>query len=137
MYFHCILQSDAAIMEACPICKEELNNGQPTVRLREKGSEAINKASANRGDSIETVTGQTVHTNCRRDYVHQRNSVVKEPIASSSSNRALRSVESFDFKHNCLFCTKHAKVCVRKRGQDVYPVRSLEFQRSIEMQREK
>ena len=46
-------------------------------------------------------------------------------------SRSLRSIESFDFKTNCLFCTKGAKLHAKKRGYDVFPVRSLEFQDTI------
>ncbi|KAJ7391185.1 hypothetical protein OS493_019316 [Desmophyllum pertusum] len=48
------------------------------VTLREKGSEGINQASAERNDQIVTVPGQKVHKDCRRSYCHPRNYVTKK-----------------------------------------------------------
>lgn len=40
-------------------------------------------------------------------------------------------VQIFDFITKCIFCGTEAKVNGRKRGNDVYPVRTLEFQTTI------
>ena len=51
-------------MEDCIICKETLNSEEPVVKLREKGSQGINNASRERGDTVVTFPGQSVHTGC-------------------------------------------------------------------------
>ena len=101
--------------------------------LRQKGSDSINTTSNKRGDDIKTVTGQKLHKDCRRDYIHKRNIVKQEPSASTVSPvKARRSIESFNYKLHCIFCAQTAKLSGRKRGHDVYHVRMLEFQDSIE-----
>ena len=108
-------------------------NGQETLALRQKGSDSINTTSNKRGDDIKTVTGQKLHKDCRRDYIHKRNIVKQEPSASTVSPiKARRSIESFNYKLQCIFCAQTAKLSGRKRGHDVYNVRMLEFQDSIE-----
>ncbi|XP_053373150.1 uncharacterized protein LOC123533634 [Mercenaria mercenaria] len=119
-------------MEECPICKGQLEDGQPVVCLRQKGSDGINNASIARGTNIFTCIGQYVHVHCRRDYIHIRNSLTNSDINNNHvTSRSLRSEDSFDFKTKCLFCTKNAKVCANKRGYDVFPVRSFEFQKTV------
>lgn len=120
-------------MEECPFCKQRLDDGQPTVCLREKGSNSINKANEARGSSLKTISGQTVHVNCRRDYINIRQSTNNstDNFDNVKVSRSLRSASSFDFKVKCLFCTKTAKLNAKKRGYDVFPVRSFEFQETI------
>lgn len=65
----------------CIICKKSLNGEGDVVTLKEKGSEGINRASAERVDNITTVPGQQVHQNCRQEYCRP-----------SSINRAKKSV---------------------------------------------
>ena len=123
----------AKAIETCAICRESLADGQLTVSLGKKGSDSINKTSNGRGDAIQTVAGQTLHKDCRRDYIHKRNLVKQDPsISSVSPIKARRSSESFDYRHHCIFCTQTAKVNNRKRGHEVFNVRMLEFQESIE-----
>ncbi|CAC5405802.1 unnamed protein product [Mytilus coruscus] len=57
-------------MDTCIICNDDIQNGNKTVELREKGSIGINNASRERGDTIVTRTGQLVHEHCRRSYVN-------------------------------------------------------------------
>ena len=52
----------------CVICNKSLNGEGDVVTLREKGSEGINRASAEGFDSITTVPGEQVHQNYRREY---------------------------------------------------------------------
>ena len=107
--------------EICAICGEDLANGQETVVLRQKGSDSINTTSNKRGDDIKTVTGQKLHKDCRRDYIHKRNIVKQEPSASTVSPvKARRSIESFNYKLHCIFCAQTAKLSGRKRGHDVW-----------------
>ena len=43
----------------------------PTVKLRDKGCEYVNKASEERHCHIHVTTRHTVHIDCRWDFVHK------------------------------------------------------------------
>ena len=122
-------------MEICMICKEKVENKDASVYLRAKGSQTINEASCQRGDSLHTSPGDLVHQECRRKYCNPN--VIKRDInkvhVSSNVSRLLRSMEPpFLFSENCLFCGQYAKNAGRKRGCDVFPVRTKDFQETIE-----
>ena len=54
----------------------------------------------------------------------------KQPLGGA--NPTLRSSEpTFDFGERCLFCSKPAKLTGNKRGHDVFPVRTLDFQTTL------
>lgn len=72
---------------------------------------------------------------CRKKYCHPHNKNLTSNILKEATNnyiKARRSCENtFDFQKNCLFCGKSAKLAGAKRGTDVYPVRTLDFQNTI------
>lgn len=74
-----------------------------------------------------------VHKDCRRDYIHPRNANSKIKCKENVPQRLLRSEnkECFDFKCKCILCGSDAKFTKGKRGPDVFPVRSLDFQKVI------
>ena len=75
-------------------------------------------------NSIEAVPGQLVHKDCRRNYVNPNASANLKEAAP----RTPRSITpDFSFKDNCLYCGLHAKFNGKKRGHDVYPVKTIEF----------
>lgn len=124
-------------MEICVFCKQSLENlNLATVKLREKGSRGINAASAARRDDIITVTGQTVHIQCRKEYCNP-NYIKRDankkclPVTSFTTPKLRSEKNAFDFKQNCLFCGHHAKLEGKKRGFDVYPVVTLQFEKSV------
>ena len=139
VYYLCLLLStDGAVysfqMEDCVFCSKPLSD-LPTVKLRDKGSETINRASDERQANIHVVPGQEVHVNCRRDFIHKRNNTntnTDNDNHNSATKCSTRSSGVFDFKHKCIFCSQDAKINHRKRGYDVLPVRILPFQKSIE-----
>lgn len=97
----------------------------------------INKASLERGDAVCLSEGEAVHEVCRRNYTNARNiqSVLKKKAekenALSNLAQNLRSQkECFDFAKCCLFCGKEANLDSRS-GPKVYPVRTLDFERTI------
>lgn len=99
----------------CPICKELAVVGeQPPTTLGVKGSDAINRASADRKDVIQTLPGQQVHKECRKKYCnpHQIAKAVneKEEGPSIQCLPVLRSTErEFNYQTECLFCGKEVK----------------------------
>lgn len=121
--------------EYCIICKLQVDDENLVVELREKGSTGINEASKARCDDICTKPGDRVHKECRRLYcnpqqIQKAQKASKRLTASSPSLRSGKT--SFQFSTHCLFCGQAAKYENRKRGCDVYPVRTLEFGQVIE-----
>jgi hypothetical protein len=117
----------------CVFCNKELNNGQPTVKIRDKGCDTINEISSSLNNNLRVVAGQIVHTDCRRDFCRH-----KELRRTDHSNayfseeyRHLRSKGGFDFQKHCFFCGKSAKLQGNKRGFEVYPVRTFDFQNKV------
>ncbi|WAR17805.1 hypothetical protein MAR_032399 [Mya arenaria] len=122
------------VKETCVICKTIFKDDDLKAKLGTKGSDGINRASADRADSLITYPGESVHIDCRKKYCNPINIKYdkKSKDELSSPPRELRSCnELFSFKEHCLFCGKTAKLCGRKRGPDVYPVRTLDFQLQI------
>jgi predicted nucleic acid-binding Zn ribbon protein len=106
----------------CTICSNKLDEGE-TVKLR---------ASIERGTpSIVVSEGQTVHVDCRKKHINTKPNRVpgkKKRI----SEPALRSQEpDFCFKDNCFFCGKEIALDTKHDSEDVYPVRTFNFQRTI------
>ena len=127
-------------MEHCVFCRGSLSDGQPTVTIREKGSTSINQASEQRGDDIKTAPGQTVHSDCRKQYCNANliNKYLKEktnPTAPTPSCPLRSQSHAFNFQEHCLFCSKPVTCPGKKRSQDdmaVFPVRTDDFKATIE-----
>lgn len=117
----------------CAICGKQCGE-EPIAKLTQKGSATVNRCSEARGSNVRTEIGQTVHTDCRKQFTdpriiaaHQNNLYTSDAPA----NRFLRS-KSGVFKTQCLFCGLPAKYDGKKRGYDVIPVKSKSsFQSSI------
>ena len=120
-------------MSCCIFCTKELGDGQPTTQLREKGCVTINTLASSLGLSVIVTTGQRVHKDCRRDFCRPREArqLGNRGAGFSEEYRRLRSNGGFDFGQHCLFCGKAAKLKGCKRGHDVYPVRTFDFQATI------
>lgn len=122
---------DENIVLKCVLCDKNLSDEQ-TVTLRSKGSEGINKASEYRESDIRTQEGQSVHSRCRKTWCNTNNieafkraKPADTTCTSTSNELVLRSqVETFQINKHCLFCGQEAKFDSRKRGCDVFPVRT-------------
>lgn len=96
----------------CPICKKPAAGGdQPPAALGVTGSDAINRASTDRKDMIQTLPGQQVHEDCRKKYCNplQIAKAVKEKEEGPSIQclPVLRSTEGeFNYQTDCLSCGK-------------------------------
>ncbi|CAC5362575.1 unnamed protein product [Mytilus coruscus] len=122
-------------MDKCMICNDNLNNGKQTVQLRDKGSSGINKASRERGETILVQPGQSVHQECRRVYCNPKaidRSKKKTNIESNADSPNLRSQTLFSFADHCLFCGLEAKILGKKKGQSIFPVRTEDFQTTVD-----
>ncbi|VDI60803.1 Hypothetical predicted protein, partial [Mytilus galloprovincialis] len=121
-------------MEGCFICKLSINDGRATVTLREKGARNINEFSKLRNDTKVAKSGDVVHQDCRRDYTNAKSVKQKEIELDykTTENRVLRSQKQFNYRDNCLFCGQFADVKDKRKGTDVFPVRTKDFQSNIE-----
>lgn len=120
-------------MNRCVFCDEELTNGQETSLLGQKGVDGINKV----GDvKIYVEVGQIVHTLCRRNFCRRPGlSVLIQAQSENPHISALSSRRStkprFAFNEHCFLCGNPAKFDGRKKGFEVTPVRTIDFQNSI------
>ncbi len=118
--------------EICPICRESLQDENPIVTLREKGSDGINNASEQRNDSVRTVPGQKVHVECRRTYCnpHKIAQAKKDTVSPEKVGEKcqLRSGDtSFCFATDCFYCATPVNADnLKKKGVDFFPVTAVE-----------
>ena len=122
-------------MEKCCICNEHICDAEQTVVLQQKGSDGVNRASAERGIDLRTIPGERVHVDCRRRHCKADN--IARDIASQEppveNRRDLRSLQkTFNFQEHCMFCGQPAKNTEgKRRGFDVFPVRTKDFQDTV------
>jgi autonomous glycyl radical cofactor GrcA len=113
--------------EECVICRKPLGETE-IVTLRERGANGINEASLAKGSSLRVEAGQTVHIECRRKYTKHKSTASSGPSVSKSARLSGRK---FVFKDHCLFCGNTVQGDGQKRGTDMYPVRTKDFQTTI------
>ena len=92
----------------CVICNKSLNGEGDFVTLKEEASEGINRASAERFDSITTVPGQQLHQNCRREYcppssIKRAKKSVSEETTISRRPFTRKAEQCLSFKTDCFF----------------------------------
>lgn len=118
----------------CVLCKEDLQEGDETVKLREKGSIGVNLASSKRGDDIKVQPGDVVHINCRRRYCNPKVlSMVAKTRDIPEEKRTLRSKhQEFIFSEHCLFCGQDVNHENNQQMTEFFTVRTMDFQKSIE-----
>ena len=119
----------------CPICKKPAVGGErPPATLGERGSDTINRASADRKDVIQTLPGQLVHEDCRKKYCNPQQiaKAVKEKEEGPSIQciPVLRSTErEFNYRTDCIFCGEEVKLGGKRKSTDLssFPVRTVAF----------
>ena len=116
----------------CVLCRKHVKDDENRVTLREKGSKSINATSKQCGDSINTVVGQIVHVDCRRDYVNRKRIESSKRESNdvehgASKKRMLRSGEQFSFDAHCVFCGNGAmwKRTTKESAGSLVPVRTI------------
>ena len=100
-------------MEKCKICNESFSDGNTLVVLRAKGSDGVNRASAQRLSSLVTIPGDRVHIECRRSYCKAENIARDNVIPSLQQPQIklnLRSEQNFNFQEHCLFCGQPTEI---------------------------
>ena len=96
--------------DICVLCKEPLEEIKlSTYTLHQKGSDGINKASIEPNDTVQTVPGQRVHTDCCRIYcnpikIDQAKREADNHPETDNKRCLLRSAEgSFSFSSDCFY----------------------------------
>jgi hypothetical protein len=80
---------------------------------------------------ISTIAGKGVHQKCRRYFCRPIKANYCEIPKLSSPFRRRSSTTTYNADEHCLFYGLPAKYDGRKRGQDVIPVRTKDFQSSV------
>ena len=97
---------DSAI---CPICSKDIYASESANALTVKGVVSLLEASTRRKDTpINVTVGQKVHSECRKKYtlpkeIEKYLKKTNEP--SKDQVKRLRSLDSFNFQIDCLFCS--------------------------------
>ncbi|KAL5019525.1 hypothetical protein ScPMuIL_002417 [Solemya velum] len=125
----------SGIIVKCVFCGDDLENGEETIRISEKGFVEINQASIASGTPLIKVSaGQQLHVKCRLTHIDKRRIKVSLKRKSTGAGDAseiptLRSKEpSFIFKDHCfLYGTQIDNL----KEDDVYSVRTWDYQWSI------
>ena len=135
MYLNTIIKTPPVIHQdepTCVFCRKHVKDDENCVTLRDKGSKSINATSKQFDDSINTVVGQIVHVDCRRDYVNKwcieaRKRGSNNVEHGASKKRMLRSSEHFSFDVHCVFCGNGAMWKGRRKESagSLVPVRTI------------
>ena len=122
-------------MDICKICNKEIDVGQSTVTLTDRGSAGVNNASIERGGEAFSLPGDEVHVDCRRSFTDKKRiQVAKRRVQTETPDEpgpSLRSISTFDFRVHCLFCGTPVNVADKKRGKTGSAVQTMVFQNSI------
>ena len=124
--------------QMCVFCSEPLRNGKTTVQVTPRGIPRIIDAKQERGSNIEIKAGDTVHTDCRADFINKksisRDKKHKAAAAKEISDQRLRSTSSsFNFKNDCLYCGQPAFSTTKRKEFEntVHQVTTLETRKML------
>lgn len=130
--------------DTCFLCSNAICDDSPYAAVTTKGLAGIINASKQRDDKIHELfnpmpTGAIkVHTECRRVYTNpiKIKSDIKlrtsqDGIPSTTSRTLRGSVGSFNFKENCLFCSKIITDYEKRNKKTVFPVRTFQFRETV------
>ena len=120
----------------CVICKKPIEDKSKAFILRLKGCEGLNEAAKQRNEQIEASAGDYVHKECRKNHTNPK--IIKRYLREGDSDDLCTtsrgrpsSGSQFSFAKNCLFYGRHAKFDGKKKGYDIYPVRTFGFEEKI------
>ena len=122
-------------MDTCVFCNKSLADGEPTVVLRQRGCDCIEKASIARESELRTVVGQTVHVKCRQDYTNlliiksYRKQTANESV--EVDRHSLHFSGLFDYKTNYIFCSCPDPYDGKKSEFRIIPAIILELRGTI------
>ena len=123
--------------DECPLCAHvnrttPANKEDPTVQITEKGADGVNNVCEKRELELRVLAGQKIHVDCRRVFCKRVSMNKNQAEIIQTDQRPLRSkITAFNFKEHCLFCTRKVSFDGKKRGHDVFPVRTKDFDKSV------
>ncbi|CAK8687768.1 unnamed protein product [Clavelina lepadiformis] len=96
-------------MNECVFCSNSILECDAAVTLTAKGVDGIVKASAQRGENLNIVVGQSVHVECRKRYTNPKALLVQmkkrqEDQDEDHGQHSLRSECTFSYRDNCILC---------------------------------
>ena len=112
--------------QLCVLCTKDITYDAECdiVTLGKKGSDGINRASEERGSSLQTQEGQRVHKACRKNWCNPNYIKTHRHVglADASVPEFKRRSQSkpFDFTKDCIFCCQQAHCDGRRRGYDAF-----------------
>jgi len=120
----------------CALCNENISGvpQEEIVTLGKKGSATVNQNSEERGSEVRTQEGQRVHKECRKKWGVKyciKAAKSKEQIDSPSPCKLRSQNKKFEISQDCIFCCQPAQCDGRRRGYDVFPVKTAAFETSI------
>ena len=125
----------------CVLCNEDISGvpQEDTVSLGKKGSATVNQNSEERGNEVRTQERQRAHKECRKRwgvkyYIQAAKS--KEQIDTASPCKLRSQNKKFEISQDCIFCCQPAQCDGRRRGYDVFPVKTAAFETPIRQVRE-
>ena len=115
-------------MENCCICGGVFEDENSFSVLTQKGCDTINQLNS----SLGAEPAGKVHRKCRLDLIRPKKSSSTPDDEVSKDTVRCRSTElKFNYSEHCLFCGQSAKYKGKRKGFDVIPVRTMEFQETI------
>ena len=116
-------------MESCCICRGDFTDENPSSLLTQKGCDTINRVDS----LINAQPGRRIHRKCRVELVRQPKQLNSRPDDEAPRDVVRRRSTQFKFNssEHCIFCGQSAKYDGKKKGFDVIPVRTIDFQETI------
>ena len=125
-------------MKVCSLFPtEERDKDQSSLPVVKLGAIGVNRASDARRSSFRVKVGETVHIKCRNNYIKLDRNLSKSETSSADVPEQVitspTSTVTFDITTQCVLCGFPAKYDhkTRKKGSEVHPVLTLEFQKLI------
>ena len=130
--------SGETLQETCPICKKDINEGNPSniCKLFKKGADKINESSRKRSrDDVVVAEGLRVHKDCRKWYTNEgdiQRTLKRGREPSPPRKKSVRvSIGPFNCRTDCLFCGRTVVRDTHGRSDNVSEVKTDSFPQSI------
>ena len=115
-------------MESCCICGGIFEDENSFSILTQKGCDTINQVNS----SLGAEPGRKVHRKSRLDLIRPKKPSFTPDYGVSKDTVKRHSTKlKFNSSEHCLFCGQSAKYKGERKGFDVIPAGTMEFQKTI------
>ena len=90
--------------KVCVICKGAIIADEGICTIRKKGATGINKTSREKGDDLFVESRDTVHIECRKNYLRDGNRSNTSNCETNCNRGTRSSTGGFDFRSHCSLC---------------------------------